>query len=449
MPFRRTRLPLWVRVWPPLFVVTIVVASMRATLGDPRWSAQRQPYFADGEGMFYAWTLPALGVVWSFARLWSAPKEPPLGWKRVFWPWVRTGLGVSGVLIILADRVRDFNVTDVGGLNAMVLWFALGLFMALVLSIVLATRRAGFSSTRLGAVIGTILVLVVGGGFFRADLPADETSRLHGAARAKAFVDRLNLAPDQYEGERKNRERTAGLGYAVAANGDRVDLEVAVPWPALAATDRNRVLEFWSRPGRDMFNIPRPPWQVEWRPGSNASDPSLLIFFIRQSADGWPFFVLLRAADEAGRIAQASWDDLRAITATLLEEHYLPPAAAPVPQTTPEFTQVALLRVAVQADRLAGACAGPTAKLLTGGSAVDEFRAVAARARELRGLTLRTEALPPSADLQTFGERLTNLAVNNQWRRRADGCDAVDTVEEARLSNRADEIRAAANNQLR
>jgi hypothetical protein len=430
-----------------LIVAAIVLSTNRSSLGDPRWSARWHPVFPDGEGMLYAWTLPALGVVWSFARLWMVPREEPLGGKRLFWAWVRTSVGVSFVLMIVGDRVQEFNVTDVGGLNGLFLWFVLGLFMALVLSVVLSSRRAGFSSTRLGVAAGTIVVLVVGVGFYRADLPDDGLSGLHGAARAKALVDRLNLAPDEFERARKDRARTAGLGYTVAASGERVDLEVAVPWPISGAAEGERLLEFWNRPGREIVGIPRPPWQAEWRGAASSADPPALVFFIRQPADLWEPFVLSRASGEAEQIAQAPWGELRAITTTLLSEHYLPPATAPVPQTAPEFTQIALLRVAVQTDELAVKCS--TARLLTGGSAGDEFRAVAARARELRARILASQALPPPSDLQKFSERLTDVAVNNQWTRRADGCDAVDTTAEARLSNRSDEIRAAANTGLR
>jgi len=443
-PTRRRWIPAWARIWPPLILAEFVLNSTLTTTGDPRWSLQLHAYFPDNLGAFLAWTLPALGIVWSLARLWALPKGEPIGRRRAFWTMVRTGIGMTFVLIVVGAYVHAFNVSDVGSLNEFATWCALGLLMVLALFAIRSTRRFGFTPPqRIGGAIGTTAVLLVGALAWWGNTPADEVRGLHGAARASALVARLDDGPDEFERARRQKERTEGLGYSVKSSGDRVDLEVVVPWPSPDPNTAARILEFWNRPGREILGIPRPPWQAEWRASTSATEPPALVFAIRQLADHWTMLVLLRAQSEAAGIAQAPWDELRRVTSVLLDENYLPPATAPVPEDTPEYLQVTLLRLAMQADRYALACATPPARLLDGGVASDEFRAVAARARDLRATVLTPATPPPGADLVRFGERVTNLAVNNQWLRRPDGCDAIDGAEEARLSNIGDSIRKA------
>src|SRR6478736_10289892 len=109
------------------------------------------------------------------------------------------------------------------------------------------------------------------------------------------------------------------------AFGDRVDLEVAVPWPEADARRRERIAEFWNHPSPVLSDIPQPPWHADWR--TPPSEPQVLVFSVRQPADRWWVYTLLVATGEAEAIARHRWNDLRPLTSTLVDEPHSPPTA--------------------------------------------------------------------------------------------------------------------------
>jgi hypothetical protein len=439
---RRRSIPVSLIVWLPILAVVFGLNSARPNAGDPRWSPQWwHAYYPDGEGMFYAWVLPALGIVWTFALLLRLPPGERIGRRRMFWAWMKAGLGMSIVLRRLGLFVSDFNAADVGSVNAVLTWLGLVFFMAIVSVAILRLRRSRPSvSPRVAGSIGSAAVLVMGFGLYRADLPDDPVRGLHGAARAQALLAHF----DDYKGEAtlaiERRERAAGVGYKRFASGDRVDFEVAVPWPEGGAQRSDQIVQFWSHPSPALSDIPRPPWHAEWRAGTSATDPPALLFAIRQAAESWTVYTLGSASREAANLAQAPWDDLRPLTTTLVDAHYMPPAANPGPQQSRDIIQVTLLRLAFQLDRLARACNTPSAREISGAPASEVLGATASRARDLRAVIMHGGSLPAQA-LMSFADQVAQLGVNNQWRRRADGCAAVEVTEEYAFSNISDDIR--------
>ena len=237
----------------------------------------------------------------------------------------------------------------------------------------------------------------------------------------------------------QEEHRTAGVGYKMLASGDRVDLEVAVPWPEADAQRRERIAEFWNHPSPVLVDIPKPPWHADWRTPPN--DPQALVFSVRQPADRWEVYTLLMATSEAQGIAEQPWDDLRPLTSTLVDEHYAPPTAPnPGPQESREILQVTLLHLAIQLDRLAQACDASSTRTVNNGSASETLRSTAARAREFRDVLVKANVPLSTPDLVSFGEHVTELGRSHRWSMQPDGCEAVHVTEEYAFGRAGDAI---------
>ena len=74
------------------------------------------------------------------------------------------------------------------------------------------------------------------------------------------------------------------------------------------ATERDRIVAFWSQPRAAVQFIPKPPWRADWR---TSSDPPALVFAIHQPADAWTIAGLGSVSGEAGFLAKAPWSELR------------------------------------------------------------------------------------------------------------------------------------------
>jgi len=413
-PARRRWIPLTFLTWLGLFALAAELNSNRPNMGDPRWSRLWYASYPDGEGMFYAWVLPALGIVWTLALLLRVQPDERIGRRRMFWAWMKAGLGMSIVLGTLGTYISDFKATDVGSLNEIGTWMSLAFFMAIVsVAIVKLRVRWPAMTVRAAGLIGSAAVLVIGVWYYWADLPNDGVRGLKGSARAEALVAQLDYkGNDEAMRAIQEQKRTAGVGYKMLASGDRVDLEVAVPWPEADAQRRERIAEFWNHPSPVLAYIPDPPWHAEWRTPPN--DPQALVFSVRQPADQWEVYTLLMATNEAGGIAQAPWNDLRPLTTILVDEHYSPLTAPnPGPQESREILQVTLLQLAIQLDRLAPACDAPSTRTVTGGSASETLRSTAARAREFRDVLVKANATLSTPDLVSFGEHVAELGRSN------------------------------------
>jgi hypothetical protein len=295
-------------------------------------------------------------------------------------------------------------------------------------------------TVRAAGLIGSAGALAIGAWFYWAYLPDDGVRGLKGSARAEALIAKFD-----YKGSNKavraiqDEHRTAGLGYKMLASGDRVDLEVAVPWPEADAQRRERIAEFWNHPSPVLADIPKPPWHADWRTPPN--DPHALVFSVQQPADRWEVYTLLMATSEAQWIAKQPWDDLRLLTSTLVDEHYAPPTAPnPGPQESREILQVTLLHLAIQLDRLAQACDASSTPTVNNSSASETLRSTAARAREFRDALVKTNASLSTPDLVSFGEHVTELGRSNRWSMRPDGCAAVHSTEEYAFGRAADAI---------
>ena len=236
----------------------------------------------------------------------------------------------------------------------------------------------------------------------------------------------------------QEEHRKAGVGYTLLASGDRVDLEVAVPWPEADAQRRERIAEFWNHPSPVLAYIPEPPWHADWRTSPN--DPQTLVFSVRQPADRWEVYTLLMATSEAQGIAEQPWDDLRPLTSTLVDERYSPPAPNPGPQESREILQVTLLHLAIQLDRLAQACDASSTATVNNGPASETLRSTAARAREFRDVLVKANAPLSTPDLVSFGEHVTELGRSHRWSMRPDGCEAVHVTEEYAFGRAGDAI---------
>jgi hypothetical protein len=104
---RKRSIPASLLVWLPIFVAAILLNSTRPiTTEDPRWVPHDRPYYPDGEGMLYAWVLPMLGIVWTFARLLSVPRGEHIGRYRMLSAWVEASLGMSVVPATLSLYIR-------------------------------------------------------------------------------------------------------------------------------------------------------------------------------------------------------------------------------------------------------------------------------------------------------------------------------------------------------
>jgi hypothetical protein len=434
---------IWLLVWLPILVAAILLNSTRpVTIEDARWAPQAQAYYPSGEGMFYAWVLPALGIVWTFARLLSVPRGERLGRRRMLWTWVGAILGMSVVLASLSSYISNFQQTNVGDLNAFSMWLQLFLFMPIVFVAIVVARAARATVSPLAAgLAGSAVVLLLGWSFYQGDVPEDQTDRLTGTERAQALMSRIN-STDPAMRTIQEQERAAGLGYKVFAAGDRIDLEVVVPWPDANAPRRDQIVEFWNHPSPVLDLIPRPPWRAEWR--TSTTDEPALVFSIRQPADKWTVFALGMASNEAEVLAQATWSDLRALTMQLLDEGYVPPAADPGPDQSREIVQVTLLRLAFQCSRLALVCNFPTARAISGEPASVAFGTAASRARDLRDGLKKPDVSLPAEALMSFADQVERLGANNQWRHRPDGCAVVDVTDEYALSNGSSDIRTHA-----
>ena len=424
-------------IWLPLLVVAIVLNSIRPTASeDPRWVPNERPYYAHAEAMFYAWVLPALGVVWTFAQLLRVPQGERVGSARMIVAWLQAGVGISVVLLAVMPFVGDFNPPGVGTVVAMLAWLRLALFIAFVSVLIVMTRAVQPNATpRVVGLIGSVAVLLIGWATYQDKVVREEYEVLTGASRAQALIARLD-AKDDVMHSIQERERAAGVGYRVFAADARVDLEVAVPWPEADATERDGILAFWNQPREAVRFIPKPPWRADWR---TSSDPPALVFAIRQPADAWTIAGLVSASSEAGFLAKAPWSELRPLTSTLIDEQQVPSADSSGQQQSREILQVALLRAALQLDRLANACDLPTARTVAGLPAADVFRDTAARARSLRAALIKATA-PSGTELVDFAEQLAQLG-NNQWLMRADGCGAVEMADEYAFGHMSDDLR--------
>jgi hypothetical protein len=421
-------------IWLALLVVAIILNSIRPTTSeDPRWVPNERPYYAHGEGIFYAWVLPALGVVWTFAQLLRVPQGERIGSARMIAVWGQALLGISVVLLTLMGYVSVFNPPDIGYFVAMFAWFSLALFIAVVSVLILITRAVQPKATsRMVGLIGSVAVLLIGWATYQDKNERQDYEALTGAPRAQALTARLDAVRSLLAGE-----RAAGVGYRVFAADDRVDLEVAVPWPEADAAQRDRILAFWNQPREAVLFIPKPPWRAEWR---TSSDPPALVFAIRQPADAWTINGLGSASNEAGFLAKAPWSELRPLTTTLIDEQLVPSVASSGQQQSREILQVALLRAALHLDRLANVCNEPTARTVAGLPAADVFRDTAARARGLRAALVKSSTEPSEQELLDLAEQLGELG-NGQWQYRPDGCSAIYADDEYALGHMSDDIR--------
>ena len=135
-------------IWLPLLVVAIVLNSIRPTASeDPRWVPNERPYYAHGEAMFYAWVLPALGVVWTFAQLLRVPQGERVGSARMIVSSLHAGVGISVVLLAVMPYIADFNPPGVGTVVAMLAWLRLALFIAFVSVLIVMTRAVQPNAT--------------------------------------------------------------------------------------------------------------------------------------------------------------------------------------------------------------------------------------------------------------------------------------------------------------
>ena len=432
---RRRWIPATFLIWLGLFLLAAELNSDRPNMGDPRWSRQWYASYPDGEGMFYAWVLPALGIVWTLALLLRVPRDERIGRKRMFGAWMKAGLGMGIVLGTIGAYVSDFKAADVGSLNEIATWMSLAFFLV-ILSVALVkvrARRPGMS-VRAAGLIGSAAALAIGLWFYWVDLPDDGVRGLKGSARAEALIARFDSMRSVQE-----EHRAAGVGYKMLASGDRVDLEVAVPWPEADAQRRERIAEFWNHPSPVLADIPKPPWHADWN--TPPSDPQALVFSVRQLADRWEVYTLLMATSEAQGIAVQPWDDLRPLTSTLVDEHYAPPTAPnPGPQESREILQVTLLHLAIQLDRLARACDASSTRTVNKGAASETLRSTAARAREFREVLVKANATPSTPNLVSFGEHVSELGRSNRWSKQPDGCEAVHPTEEYAFGRAADAI---------
>jgi hypothetical protein len=432
---RRRWIPVTFLIWLGLFALAAELNSDRPNMGDPRWSRQWWATYPDGEGMFYAWVLPALGIVWTLALLLRVPSDERIGRRRMFWAWMKAGLGMGIVLGTIGSYVSDFKAADVGSLNAIATWMSLAFFLVIV-SVALVKLRARWPAmtVRTAGLIGSAAALAIGAWFYWVDLPDDGVRGLKGTARADALIAKF----DSMRGVQEEH-RAAGVGYKMLASGDRVDLEVAVPWAEADAERRERIAELWNHPSPVLGDVPKPPWHAEWRTPSN--DPQSLVFSVRQPADRWEVYTLLMATSEAQGIATQPWDDLRQLTSTLVDERYSPPTAPnPGPQESREILQVTLLHLAIQLDRLAQACDASSTRTVNNDSASQTLRSAAARAREFRDALVKANAPLSTPDLVNFGEHVTELGRSHRWSMRPDGCEAVHVTEEYAFGRAGDAI---------
>jgi len=438
---RWRRIPVTFLIWLGLFALAAELNSIRPNMGDPRWSRQWYASYPDGEGMFYAWVLPALGIVWTLALLLRVARDERIGRRRMFRAWMKAALGMSIVLGTIGTYIPDFRAADVGSLNEMGMWMSLAFFLAIV-SVALVALRAyrPVTSVRAAGLVGTVAVLAIGLWYYRADLPDDGVRGLEGAARAEALIARLDYkGSDEAMRAIQEQHRTAGVGYKMFASGNRVDLEVAVPWPEADAERRQRIAEFWNHPSPVLTDIPEPPWHADWR--TSPTDPQALVFSVRQPADRWEVYTLLMATGEAQGIAERPWVDLRPLTSTLIGERYSPPTGAnPGPQESRAILQVTLLQLAIQLDRLAQACDASSTGTVNSGSASETLRSTAARAREFRNVLVTNNASLSTPELVNFGEHVTTLGRSNRWSRDPDACEAVDVTEERTFGRAGDTI---------
>ena len=422
-------------IWLGLFLLAAELNSDRPNMGDPRWSRQWYASYPDGEGMFYAWALPALGIVWTLALLLRVPRDERIGRKRMFWAWMKAGLGMSIVLGTVGTYVSDYRASDVGSLNEIATWMSLAFFLT-IMSVALVKLRARWPAmtVRAAGLIGSAVALTIGLWFYWVDVPDDGVRGLKGSARAQALLarfDSMGAVPEQ--------RRAAGVGYKMLASGDHVDLEVAVPWSEADAQRRERIAEFWNHPSPVLADIPKPPWHADWRTAPN--DPQALVFSVRQPADRWEVYTLLMATSEAQGIAEQAWDDLRPLTSTLVDERYSPPAVPnPGPQESRDLLQVTMLHLAIQLERLAQACDASSTPTVNNGSASETLRFTAARARGFRDVLVKANAPLSTPDLVSFGEHVMELGRSNRWSMRPDGCEAVHSTEESAFARAGDAI---------
>jgi hypothetical protein len=433
---RRRWIPVTFLIWLGLFAIAAEINSDRPNMGDPRWSRQWFASYPNGEGMFYAWVLPALGIVWTLALLLRVPRDERIGRRRMFWAWMKAGLGMGIVLGTIGTYVSDFKAADVGSLNEIATWMSLAFFLAIVSVALVKAEPAGRDDRPRRGLVGSAAVLAIGAWFYWVDLPDDGVRGLKGQPRGSAD------ARFGYKGAtkraREEEHRKAGVGYTMLASGDRVDLEVAVPWPEADAQRRERIAEFWNHPS-PLADIPQPPWHADWR--TPPKDPQALVFSVRQPADRWEVYTLLMATSEAQGIAQQPWDDLRPLTSTLIDEHYSPPTAPnPGPQESREILQVTLLHLAIQLDRLAQACDASSTRTVNNGSASETLRSTAARAREFRDVLVKANTPLSSPDLLSFGEHVSELGRSHRWSMQPDGCEAVHITEEYAVGRAGDAI---------
>ena len=384
--------------------------------------------------MLYAWILPAFGIVWTFARLMQVPPgERRL--PRMILAWLEAGFGMSVVLAFLMRYVPDFNPqAGSGTIVAFLFWLGLAFFMAVVSVLIVITRAVQPKATPLTVgVIGTLAVLLIGWATYQ-DRPPEEYEALRGASRAQALMARLYPKAGMMHSI-EEQARAAGVGYRMFAANDRVDLEVAVPWPEADAAQRDRILAFWNRPRAAVPFIPRPPWRAEWR---TSGDPLALVFAVRQPADAWTDNGLSSAESEAGSLVRAPWSELRPLTTTLIDEQNVPSASSG-PQQSREIVQVALLRAALQLERFAIECDQPTARTSAGLPAAEAFRDTAQRARALRAALVKT-GTGPAQELLDLGEQLGQFG-NRQWQSRPDGCGAIYAPDEYAFGHMSGDIR--------
>jgi hypothetical protein len=456
---RRRVLPGPGLVWLALFTLAVVLASTRPVTPDLRWHPNARTSFPEPEGIFYSWTIPALGIVLSFASILTRPIGRSIR-RRLLRTWMVTVPGVIVVSAFLEGPTPSFTQTDVGSCGVLMMFLAHGVVMVISTIAVarILRRRTGSDdvtpprAVKRFAAVGSTVVLLIGVGFFWMAQDNDPLEALHGEARAKAFLAELPKY-DRFSARSTGRlvdGRWEGRnGSSIRIDGDQFDFQVPVPWPADAITARatpEKIVALLNSPAARQQRLgiaPEPPWRAEWHPAAGMGDATI-VFGFRTPADAWPFLTFFVAAGELDSIAGDQWADNRAAVKTLLDEGYAPPAAAPPPESR-DAMQVRLMWLAIQTERLAAACEADQVKISDGRTAPEAFREVSARAWALR-TAVRANGPIPNADLERLGNDAWHLAGENRWDR-PDGCRVMrDSTESIRLNSLGYEIKTTAAN---
>jgi hypothetical protein len=452
-PLHRLRLPGPALVWLALFILAMVLASTRPVVPDLRWHANAKTYFAEAEGLFYVWTIPAFGIVLSFASVLTRPIGRSIR-RCMLRTWAVTIPGLFFVSVILNGPTGDFHQADVGSCGALLL-FAVHVMLMVVATVVttriLRRRVQGNDVTpartvKVFAAVTSSIVVLMGGALFWASRENDPREAMRGEARAQAFLARL---PGADRGSVTPTGRLGGgrwegrNGSSIRAVGDQFEFQVPVPWPADGITGRatpEKIVEFLNSPtARRELGIAPEPWHAEWR-GTAAGDGTVFFGF-RTPADAWPFGTFFSAAGELDSLATSAWPDKRTAVRMLLDESYSPPADSPA-ATSRDAMQWRLLWLAILTERLATACDAQHVKISDGRDVSDVFRELAARASALRA-AVRGNGSIPTTDLERLGNDAWMLAgeIRPEGSER---CRSIDHSEYLRLNGLGNDIKTNA-----